>query len=239
MNNTPTSEAIIYARFSPRPGKTMTIDAQVAACREHAEKMGWNSVADYTDNETSGKTNSHRPGLAAAILDASRRQCPLIAYSLSRFARSLRDTLQHLRTLEEAGASLITIKESWDTRNCYGRFSLHILAAVAELEREMTAERTSEMMRYYQTQGYRMSSRCPYGWEPDLEGPTNDKGNPSKMKPNKIERRAIELMKELAGEGKSHRAIARLLPTHGFHSRSGDWDHRTIRRILAREATTQ
>jgi DNA invertase Pin-like site-specific DNA recombinase len=65
----------------------------------------------------------------------------VIVTSLDRFGRDTIHILNSIRILDEKGIKFISIKENIDTSDRIGKFLLHILAAVAEMERELIRER--------------------------------------------------------------------------------------------------
>lgn len=81
----------------------------------------------YEDAGISGKGMEQRPGLAAAIEHACRRKAVLVVYSLSRLARSTRDTLAIADRLERAGADLVSLTERIDTTSAAGKMVFRLL----------------------------------------------------------------------------------------------------------------
>jgi DNA invertase Pin-like site-specific DNA recombinase len=65
----------------------------------------------------------------------------LVVYKLDRLARSLKDLLQLLDRLKQAGCSVKSLTEPIDTSSAMGEFVLQILGAVAQLERAIIRER--------------------------------------------------------------------------------------------------
>lgn len=82
-----------------------------------------------------------RPELEHA-LRALRPGDVLLATKLDRLARSLKHLLEVIERVESAGASLRILDQAIDTSTATGRLVVHILGAVAEMERELIAERT-------------------------------------------------------------------------------------------------
>ena len=64
-----------------------------------------------------------------------------VVWKLDRIARSLFDLLALLDRVSLAGASVRSLMEPIDTASPYGRFTLQVLGAVAELERNIIRER--------------------------------------------------------------------------------------------------
>ncbi len=98
----------------------------------------------YEDHGVSGAPVT-RPGLAEA-LGAMRIGDVLMVWKLDRLGRSLPHLVEVINGLREAGIGFRSLQEEIDTTSAGGRFYLHILAALAEFEREMISERTKAGM---------------------------------------------------------------------------------------------
>nr|WP_281249273.1 recombinase family protein [Tessaracoccus bendigoensis] len=87
----------------------------------------------------SGRTMS-RPGLEAYLTYLCDGDV-LVIYSLSRLGRSTAATLELLEDLRGRGVRVVSIAEQIDTGSAMGRFVTTLLAALAEMEAELTQER--------------------------------------------------------------------------------------------------
>ena len=94
----------------------------------------------YTD-KASGGPGAKRPGFAAAM-KACREGDTLVVWKLDRLGRSLMEVLQVFERLAAKGAGVRVITDQIDTSTAMGRFVMHILAALAEMERGLIIERT-------------------------------------------------------------------------------------------------
>lgn len=90
----------------------------------------------------SGK-DTNRPQLQK-MLDYVREGDTLYIESISRLARSTKDLLSIVKTLQDKGVDLVSLKENIDTKTPQGRFVLTIFGALSELERETTLQRQRE-----------------------------------------------------------------------------------------------
>lgn len=122
-----------YARVSTEDQK---LDLQTDALL----KAGVAPGRIFSDHASGGPGVS-RPGFNAA-LRACRRGDTLIVWKLDRLGRSLLEVLQTCEALERKGARLHVITENIDPASVMGRFMLHLLAALAEMERGLIIERT-------------------------------------------------------------------------------------------------
>ena len=84
-----------------------------------------------------------RPKLTAA-LEELREGDTLVVTKLDRLARSMRDLMAIVDTIEKRGASLRIIAMNLDTTTPTGRLMLSMLGGVAQFEREMMLERQRE-----------------------------------------------------------------------------------------------
>ena len=93
-----------------------------------------------------------RPGLERLLRDARAKKIDVVlVWKMDRFGRSFRDVINNIQTLAECGVRFIVPQQNIDTdRNSpIGVFTVHILAAVAELERSFIVERTQQGYKAY------------------------------------------------------------------------------------------
>jgi DNA invertase Pin-like site-specific DNA recombinase len=137
-----TKRAAIYVRVST---DKQTIDNQVQALRQIAERRGWQVVEQYSDAGISGsKGRDGRPGLDQMLKDASRRKFDVImAWAIDRLGRSLIDLLGTIQTLEASGVDLYLDQQSIDTTTPAGRLMFQVSGAFAEFERSMIRQRVT------------------------------------------------------------------------------------------------
>jgi len=232
-------KAVLYARYSPRPktrhGRVIeceSIQTQLERLRAWALSLGIEILAEYTDEEMSGKEADNRPGLQAALQHACAARCILGVYSLSRLARNTRDALEISETLRIAKADLASLHERLDTSTPMGRFVFGLTAGLAQLEREQISDRTSDAMLRHQTSGRRMTHRdkVPFG---EMVCDTD----PSRTVVDPDEQLAIQEIVALRQKGLGPRKIARALDAAGYTRRGKLWanGHSVIQNILKRE----
>ena len=68
-------------------------------------------------------------------------------------------------TFSRRGVALISAAESLDTSSAGGRLVVNVLGAVAQWEREATAERTSAALQVLKQQGRATGGVAPYGYQ--------------------------------------------------------------------------
>jgi len=132
-----------YARVST---KDQDLDAQLEALRAAG-------ATRLFQEKISGKNREDRPQLEKA-LSALKADDVLVVSRLDRLARSSRDLLNIVKQVSDAGATFKSIKDTWaDTTTAQGRLIMTVLAGLAEFERELIVERTSEGRNRAMTDG--------------------------------------------------------------------------------------
>jgi DNA invertase Pin-like site-specific DNA recombinase len=100
-----------------------------------------------------------RPQLMAA-LDFMREGDTLVVWKLDRLARSIRQLIETVETLEARRMGFRSITEAIDTTTPGGRLVFHIFAALAEFERSIIRERTTAGLAAARERG-RVGGRPP------------------------------------------------------------------------------
>lgn len=144
---------------------------RVSTVEQHEDRQ----VKDLTENakvskvfmdKLSGK-DTNRPQLNA-MLDYVREGDTLVVSEYSRLARSTKDLLNIIDTLENKGVTVISMKEKLDTSTPDGEFMLTVLAGVATLERKLMLQRQREGIAIAKANGKykgRQSKQKPDDWE--------------------------------------------------------------------------
>lgn len=93
----------------------------------------------FTDTAT-GK-NFERTGLQDALKHLRKGDC-FTVWKLDRLGRNVRDMLNLAADLDARGINLQSLTDKIDTTLPHGRFYFTVMAALAEMERELMRERT-------------------------------------------------------------------------------------------------
>jgi DNA invertase Pin-like site-specific DNA recombinase len=144
--------AAIYVRVST---DKQTVENQVAALRQIAERRGWQVIEQYSDAGISGaRGRDGRPGLDQMLKDAQRRKFDVImAWAIDRLGRSLIDLLGTIQTLEACGVDLYLDQQSIDTTTPAGKLMFQVCGAFAEFERNMIQQRIHAGLKRAVAQG--------------------------------------------------------------------------------------
>jgi DNA invertase Pin-like site-specific DNA recombinase len=92
------------------------------------------------DDKISG-SRAERPGLAKA-LEMLREDDTLVVWKLDRLGRSVKNLVNLVGELHKQGIQFKSLTDAIDTGTTSGRFFFHVMASLAEMERELTVERT-------------------------------------------------------------------------------------------------
>lgn len=91
--------------------------------------------------ETASGASKRRPQFEAMMKDA-REGDIIVFWKLDRLGRSVRQVLDTIAKLDAKGARIRCLTQPIDTTTALGRLIIVVLAAVAEMERELGLERT-------------------------------------------------------------------------------------------------
>lgn len=208
---------VAYYRVSTdRQGASgLGLDAQRAAVAAFVNGRG-ELAAEYTEIE-SGRKND-RPELHQALEACRDRRAILVIAKLDRLARNV----AFIANLMESGVEFVAVDMPQANR-----LTLHILAAVAEHEREMISQRTKAALAAAKARGTRLGNP-----RPDMPRLTAASAAAAARFRAGIEATIVALR----GQGMSLRAIAADLNRRGIRTARGRrWQAATVLGILRGE----
>lgn len=221
-------KAVAYCRVSTAAQGEDGVSLQMQRDRIAAwcAGNGYEQEAVYVETMSGGRA-ANRPELLKAIALTCRVHGVLVVFSLSRLARSVKDTLVIAERLEKAGANLASLTERIDTNSALGKMVFRLLSTLNEFEKDQLSERTESAMGHLRRTNRRISARIPLGY--DLAG---DGGT---LLPNPTEQRVIEGIRIRREQGQSLAAIANSLQQEGIATKTGGrWYPSTVKAILER-----
>jgi site-specific DNA recombinase len=180
----------------------------------------------FVDAGLSGGRADNRQGLQDALNAVTKgKGHVLVIYSLSRMARSTKDTILIAERLQKAGANLVSLSEKIDTTSAAGKMVFRMLAVFAEFEKDLASERTKLAAAHKRSKGEGWA-HAPYGQAKDDDG---------RLVPDDGESSVVAEVLALRAEGKSIRGIVDEMNARGIQTRGqGRFHIATVQRILGR-----
>jgi DNA invertase Pin-like site-specific DNA recombinase len=146
----------IYARVSTTD---QTCENQLLELRRFAAARGWEPV-EYVDSGVSG-AKERRPQLDALMAAVrSRKADAVIATKLDRLARSVSHLVAMGREFQDLGVDLVILDQAIDTSTATGRLLYHVLASIAEFERDLIRDRVLAGLKRARSQGVKLGRPC-------------------------------------------------------------------------------
>ena len=180
-----------------------------------------------------GKPLATRDG-GKQLLDLikARRADAVVMLKLDRMFRNAADCLTTVETWEKSGIALHVVDlggNAIDTTSAAGRFMLVVLAGAAEMERNLTRERTRSAMAIKRANGQRIGT-VPYGFDLGDDRVT--------LIPNESEQAIVREIREMRLAGMTLEKIAGHLTDRRIPTKTGRsirWTHQAVSRIARRQ----
>lgn len=216
----PRAAFVAYYRVSTdrqgRSGLGLEAQRQAVACYL-AQRSSGTLLGEFTEVESGQRAG--RPQLAAALALARRRRATLVIAKLDRLARSV----AFIAGLMEGEAPFVACDNPHATP-----LTIHILAAVAQHEREMISARTKAALAVAKARGTRLGN-------PDGRAARVLAAEANRAGAVRYAETVRPLAERLTGQGLSLRAVARELEERRIlTARGGRWHAATVRALLAR-----
>ena len=212
---------IAYYRVSTdKQGKSgLGLEAQRQAVETYLNGGSWTLVAEFVEVE-SGK-HSERLQLAAALGACKKHRAKLVIAKLDRLSRNL----AFIATLMDSGVEFIAVDNPHANK-----LTIHILAAVAQHEREMIAQRTKDALRAAKARGKRLGN-------PKLGEARQRAFAANRAAADGFAANVLPVIHQIQASGvQSLRGVARALTARGVKTaRGGEWSAVQIADILRRQ----
>lgn len=157
------TKCVLYTRVSTgkQAASGLGLEAQLAECRRHAERKGYEVLEVHTDAAISGRDAlEKRPGLQAVLAAAAKREdVVVVVYSLSRLSRRQSVTWRLLDDRGEYRLQVESASEPFDTSTPMGKAMLGMLGVWSQLEADMCSERTSAALEARRARGHKLGAK--------------------------------------------------------------------------------
>ena len=212
----------LYGRVSTEEQaiRGFSIEAQVAAMREYAEKNGMKIVDIYLDEGISGaKPPLKRPALKRLLEDVESGKIDMILFTkLDRWFRSVKEYFKVQDVLDNNKVEWKAIQEDYDTSTANGQMAITIFLAVAQNERDRTAERIKVVLDHKRKNKEACfgGPNLPLGYKKEVDG----NGKSRLIKDPETQEAVQEFWDILIKTGNLNKAIRTM---HGKYNIQRDW----------------
>lgn len=218
--------AIGYIRVSTQSqaNEGVSLEAQEAKIVQWCKANDYELVKVYVDAGISGKRMDTRKELLLALASLKKGMA-LVSYSLSRLARSTKDALEIGESVAKKKADMVSLTEQIDTTTAAGKMIFQLLSVLAEFERNLVAERTTNALQHKKRTGQKYTNITPYGFQA-IDG-----------KLVQVEQEAAVVAEIQAARAGGHtlQSIAGNLNGRGITTKTGKtWQPATIHLLLKR-----
>jgi DNA invertase Pin-like site-specific DNA recombinase len=209
---------IAYFRVSTdKQGKSgLGLAAQREAILGYLNGGRWLLVQEFVEVE-SGK-HDDRPQLTSALAACKRQKAKLVIAKLDRLSRNL----AFIATLMESGVEFVAVDNPHANK-----LTIHILAAVAQHEREMISERTKAALAAAKARGQQLGN-------PNLAAAAKLGVAAVKANARRFAANVLPIIEDIERGGvTSHNAIAAKLNERNVRTaRGGKWTHVQVGAVL-------
>jgi DNA invertase Pin-like site-specific DNA recombinase len=212
---------VAYYRVSTdKQGESgLGIEAQRKAVETYLDGGSWTLAQEFVEVE-SGKRSTNRPQLAAAIAACKKHKAKLVIAKLDRLSRNV----AFISTLMETKVEFVAC--DFPHAN---KLTIHILAAVAEHEREAISARTKAALAALKARGVKLGG--PKRDEASILGARANKAAADRFAAN-----TLPIIRQVQATGAtSLRAVAAALTARGIPTPRGrEWSAPQVANVLKR-----
>jgi site-specific DNA recombinase len=220
------TKVVGYVRASTDE-QTETLKAQAEKIAAYCTLHDLELVEVFTDVGVSGtvpmKDRPEGAKMLTALKGRGRNKIDgVVTVKLDRMFRNASDCLLNVEAWKAKNLALHIIDLRVDTSTVTGKFFLTVMAAVAEMERNLIAERTSTVLQAKKRRG-EVYGNTPLGFERLGD----------KLIVNAHEKALVDRIKAMRAEGMAYNKIATALNVEGIRGKNGGkFGSETIRKIL-------
>lgn len=191
----------VYIRVSTGD-QSNSLEMQLAKCKQFCEFQNREIVAVFTDEDVSAARNfESRPGGQKLIRAIRKGEVQsVVSLKLDRMFRSVTDGLLTIEDWYKKGITIALLDYGGhvlDTSSPTSKAFVTVMLTMAELERNMTADRTKQVLNYKKSKLEVYSGSIPYGFRKKRD----------KLVPDEKEMEKVRKIYKLRSEGLNYTQI--------------------------------
>ena len=205
-------KAVAYARYSSDMQREESIEAQIKAVYDYAEKKGITIIHEYIDRAISGRSVEKRDAFLQMIKDASGKQFQFVlAHESSRFARNREESAIYKHKLKKLGVKVVFVSQDFGE----GEHTVIIESLMEGLDEYYSLNLAKQTMKGLKVN----ASKCKYNGGRVLYGYKVNEGKLYEVEP--AEASVVSNIFGKIAKGWSYVEILRYLDESGTRNKSG------------------
>ena len=219
----------LYGRVSTEEQalRGFSIEAQVDALKDYCKKHNMKIVDIYLDEGSSGaKPPLKRPALKRLLEDVESGKIDMILFTkLDRWFRSVKEYFKVQDVLDNNKVEWKAIQEDYDTTTANGQMAITIFLAVAQNERDRTAERIKVVLDHKRSNKEACfgGRATPFGYKKE-----KDKNGKSRLVKDPETQQAVqEFWDILLKSNNLNKAIRHMVNEYGINKDWKSWKRMT------------
>lgn len=213
----PGGKAVIYARYSSDKQTEASIEAQIRACREYAQRHGMTVQEIYADEAISGKGSktAGRRQYQRLLRDCEKGAVQtILIHKYDRIARNLGEHVNLEARLKAAGVRLVAVEQDFGDSN-EAKIMRALMWSLSEYYIDNLASETKKGLREAALKGLHTGGYAPFGW--DVVG---EKGN-RHYQINELEAGYVRRLFNAAQKGEGFTALIEEMAAAGIRGKRG------------------
>ena len=226
---------VIYARYSSDRQTEQSIEGQIRACREYAQRNEIAIVGTYIDRAMTG-TNDNREQFQKMLKDSDKKAWDyVLCYKLDRFSRNKYEMAIHRKHLKDNGVKILSAMENIP-ETPEGVLLESLLEGMNQYYSEELSQKTKRGLRETRIKGNYMGGTINYGYKVVHE--TTGEQTVAKVAINEDEAPVLLHIVEAYAAGKRIPDIVRDLDDKGIKNRGNPFTVNSIYFMLQQEKYT-